>query len=259
MTTNAGHRYDERCAGQAGRRASWDRGSGGSATGGSCSPPPPSKNPGLGVARALIGGVIAAAGVALLFAGAFIAAESIGETRHPPGFYYFDTPSWFIAFGLFVGALGILGLYGGSRLGGWWQLREHISRIALALVGIASASFVIIAGLAWGDSGCGGEELAALEAMQHYDDVRYSRVGGSEGVCFVTFPAEHDRVEVLSYYTRELAAQGWTYRGGGMGLLDAERGDLRFQLIHSGSFPGESSPPFFEIIVSSATNVDPPV
>jgi hypothetical protein len=204
--------------------------------------------------------VIAAAGAALLFAGAFIAAESIGETRHPPGFYYYPgAPTFFIPFGLVVGALGILGLYAGSRLGGWWQRREHISRIALALVGIASAAFVIIAGLAWGDSGCGGEELTALESIQPYD-ARYSRVGGSEGVCFVTFPAEHDRDEVVSYYTQELAAQGWMISGGGMGLLYAERGDLRFQLIHSGSFGG-SNPDlrFFEIIVSSPTNVDPEV
>lgn len=82
--------------------------------------------------------MIVAAGAALLVSGVLIAAAIIGISRHPQGSVYFETQP-LMSIGLFVGALGILGLYVGSRLGGWWQRRQNISRIALGLVSIASA------------------------------------------------------------------------------------------------------------------------
>lgn len=221
----------------------------------------PTKNPVPGVARFVVGAVIAAAGAALLVAGVLIAAATISDIRHPVGLFSFAAPSIFIPFGLFVGALGILGLYAGSRLGGWWQRRQHISRVALGLVGIASASFVIIAGLAW--PGACDEELGALEAVQPYDDVTYSRARVFGRPCFVTFPADERDPDaavsyrtqevVASYYARELMAQGWTTSRGGKGLLDAERGTLRFRLILWGPF-GASGRQYFEIDVWRATD-----
>ena len=58
---------------------------------------------------------------------------------------------------------------------------------------------------------------------------------------------------VASYYARELMAQGWTTSRGGKGLLDAERGSLRFRLILLGPF-GASGRQYFELDVWRAAD-----
>ncbi len=126
-------------------------------------------------------------------------------------------------------------------------------------------SVVIIAGLAWPDAGCDDEELSALEAVQPYDDVRYSRVRVFEGVCVADFPAGQNPEEVVSsqtqelvanHYAQQLTAQGWTTSRAGRALLHAERGSLRFRLILWGPF-GASGRQYFEIDVWRAMNVVP--